>query len=256
MAYLLRPRAGRTVVAAAPWSGRATPERDRGARARRAAAARAGRPTLEQALRRPAARHREQVDGSRRRTPSCAASWARRAPPAAGGRGGRRARPGARGAPARRRRPPARPRRRRCAGCARRVAELEADLGRRPGGPSATERGDGDAARAAAARHGARRRRRGCSASWRCPRSTGSPADRVEAALAAGGLADLVRAGRRWPPTTRRCSSSCCALPRAHLVVDGYNVSKPPGPSSTLEKQREPAARAGSRRCVPAPAPR
>jgi predicted RNA-binding protein with PIN domain len=69
------------------------------------------------------------------------------------------------------------------------------------------------------------------------PPVTGSPADRVEA--------DVAAAGARTPSSSGSLGAASPALleqllamPRARLVIDGYNVSKSAWPSSSLEAQR------------------
>ena len=82
------------------------------------------------------------------------------------------------------------------------------------------------------------------------PRASGAPADRVEADAAEEGVADTVRRRRRR--AARRCSSSYLALPRAHLIVDGYNVSKTAWPQLVAGGPADPAAHRGWRRWWPA----
>ncbi|GAA1152625.1 NYN domain-containing protein [Nocardioides aquiterrae] len=60
------------------------------------------------------------------------------------------------------------------------------------------------------------------------PQVSGAPADRVEA--------DVAEAGHRVP--AQASLEQYLAMPRARLVVDGYNVSKAAWPSSSLEAQR------------------
>ncbi|HEU5035937.1 MAG TPA: NYN domain-containing protein [Nocardioides sp.] len=60
------------------------------------------------------------------------------------------------------------------------------------------------------------------------PQVSGAPADRVEA--------DVAEAGQRVP--SQAALEQYLAMPRARLVVDGYNVSKAAWPSSSLEAQR------------------
>jgi predicted RNA-binding protein with PIN domain len=69
------------------------------------------------------------------------------------------------------------------------------------------------------------------------PAVTGTPGDRVEA--------DVAEAGTRTPSSAGTLGASSAALleqflamPRARLVIDGYNVSKSAWPSSSLEAQR------------------
>ena len=69
------------------------------------------------------------------------------------------------------------------------------------------------------------------------PAVTGAPADRVEAALAD----EDPRAGTTGAvlgPGSSALLEQLMSLPRARLVVDGYNVSKTAWPESTLEAQR------------------
>ncbi|WP_127480364.1 NYN domain-containing protein [Nocardioides pantholopis] len=67
------------------------------------------------------------------------------------------------------------------------------------------------------------------------PPLTGAPGDRVEAAVAATcGPAAAGVAGRLSPAMLEQLLS----MPRARLVVDGYNVSKTAWPDSSLEAQR------------------
>ena len=69
------------------------------------------------------------------------------------------------------------------------------------------------------------------------PAVTGAPADRVEAALAdadpRAGSPGLVIG-----PSGSAMLEQLLSLPRARLVVDGYNVSKTAWPTATLEAQR------------------
>jgi predicted RNA-binding protein with PIN domain len=69
------------------------------------------------------------------------------------------------------------------------------------------------------------------------PAVSGSPGDRVEA--------DVAGAGTRTPSSAGSAGVSSpvlleqlLAMPRARLIVDGYNVSKSAWPSSSLEAQR------------------
>jgi len=65
------------------------------------------------------------------------------------------------------------------------------------------------------------------------PAASGAPADRVEAELAAVGR------GPATPgPTSPVLLEQLLTMPRARLVIDGYNVSKSGWPSSSLEAQR------------------
>ena len=69
------------------------------------------------------------------------------------------------------------------------------------------------------------------------PPVTGGPGDRVEAAVAESGetaRAAAVPSGRSGPAMLEQY----LAMPRARLLVDGYNVSKSAWPASTLEAQR------------------
>lgn len=60
------------------------------------------------------------------------------------------------------------------------------------------------------------------------PQVSGAPADRVEA--------DVAESGQRVP--SQAALDQYLAMPRARLVVDGYNVSKAAWPTSPLEAQR------------------
>jgi predicted RNA-binding protein with PIN domain len=60
------------------------------------------------------------------------------------------------------------------------------------------------------------------------PQVSGAPGDRVEA--------DVAGAGQRVP--SQAALEQYLVMPRARLVIDGYNVSKSAWPSSTLEAQR------------------
>ncbi|MFC7361665.1 NYN domain-containing protein [Nocardioides astragali] len=62
---------------------------------------------------------------------------------------------------------------------------------------------------------------------------TGSPADSVEAALAGVDAAPSSSA-----PATPALLEQTLGLPRARLIIDGYNVTKEAWPSATLEAQR------------------
>jgi predicted RNA-binding protein with PIN domain len=68
------------------------------------------------------------------------------------------------------------------------------------------------------------------------PAVSGNPADRVEAQLADDAGRDAAGAGTR--PVTPALLEQYLAMPRARLLVDGYNVSKAEWPSSSLEAQR------------------
>jgi len=67
------------------------------------------------------------------------------------------------------------------------------------------------------------------------PSNDGRPADRVEIAQAEEGVRSPV-AG--LPVTSPALLEQYLALPRAHLIVDGYNVSMTAWPPSSLELQR------------------
>ena len=60
------------------------------------------------------------------------------------------------------------------------------------------------------------------------PPVSGAPGDRVEA--------DVAEAGQRVP--SQASLEQYLAMPRARLIIDGYNVSKAAWPSSALEAQR------------------
>lgn len=60
------------------------------------------------------------------------------------------------------------------------------------------------------------------------PQVSGAPGDRVEA--------DVAESGQRMP--SHAPLEQYLAMPRARLVIDGYNVSKASWPSSSLEAQR------------------
>jgi predicted RNA-binding protein with PIN domain len=68
------------------------------------------------------------------------------------------------------------------------------------------------------------------------PAVSGSPADRVEAEYAGDAGRDAAGAGAR--PVTPALLEQYLAMPRARLLVDGYNVSKAEWPASSLEAQR------------------
>lgn len=65
----------------------------------------------------------------------------------------------------------------------------------------------------------------------------GVPADRVEAEVAAAGSRTTSAAGALGPDSPVLLER-LLAMPRARLIVDGYNVSKRAWPSSSLEAQR------------------
>jgi predicted RNA-binding protein with PIN domain len=69
------------------------------------------------------------------------------------------------------------------------------------------------------------------------PPASGAPGDRVEASLASEGTRQPTSAGS-LPPTSAALLEQYLALPRARLIVDGYNVSKSAWPASSLEAQR------------------
>jgi len=68
------------------------------------------------------------------------------------------------------------------------------------------------------------------------PAVSGSPADRLEAELSAGASE---RPGTgAGGPSSPALLENYLAMPRARLIVDGYNVSKTAWPESSLEAQR------------------
>ncbi|GAW52490.1 MULTISPECIES: NYN domain-containing protein [unclassified Nocardioides] len=69
------------------------------------------------------------------------------------------------------------------------------------------------------------------------PAVSGSPGDRVEADLAESGARVPSSAGA-WGPSSPALLEQLLAMPRARLIVDGYNVSKSAWPASSLEAQR------------------
>ena len=69
------------------------------------------------------------------------------------------------------------------------------------------------------------------------PNVAGAPADRVEAELATEGPR-APTSGSPTSPTSPALLEQYLAMPRARLIVDGYNVSKTAWPSSSLEAQR------------------
>jgi predicted RNA-binding protein with PIN domain len=69
------------------------------------------------------------------------------------------------------------------------------------------------------------------------PAVTGSPADRVEADLAAPGTRTPSAAGALGAASPALLEQ-LLAMPRARLIIDGYNVSKSAWPTSSLEAQR------------------
>jgi predicted RNA-binding protein with PIN domain len=68
------------------------------------------------------------------------------------------------------------------------------------------------------------------------PTVTGSPADTVDARTAPTGV--TAPGTRAEAPDDPGLLAELLALPRAHLVVDGYNVTKTAWPTATLETQR------------------
>jgi predicted RNA-binding protein with PIN domain len=69
------------------------------------------------------------------------------------------------------------------------------------------------------------------------PPASGTPGDRLEASLASEGTRDPSSAGSLGPASPALLEQYL-ALPRARLIVDGYNVSKSAWPASSLEDQR------------------
>ena len=69
------------------------------------------------------------------------------------------------------------------------------------------------------------------------PAVAGNPADRVEAGLEPEGSRPTSAAGSLGP-SSPALLEQLLAMPRARLIVDGYNVSKTSWPSSSLEAQR------------------
>lgn len=65
------------------------------------------------------------------------------------------------------------------------------------------------------------------------PAVTGAPADAVEEALT-----DERQAPTKTRPPTAKVLERMLGLPRAHLIIDGYNVSKTAWPTASLEGQR------------------
>jgi len=70
------------------------------------------------------------------------------------------------------------------------------------------------------------------------PAVEGSPSDAVEADLAAQGSRTPTGAGS-LPQDDPRLLEQLLTLPRTHLVIDGYNVTKTAWPGSPLESQRD-----------------
>lgn len=69
------------------------------------------------------------------------------------------------------------------------------------------------------------------------PTVTGVPADRVEEDVAQAGTRDSTAAGSLGPGS-QALLEQYLTMPRARLIVDGYNVSKAAWPESSLEAQR------------------
>lgn len=71
------------------------------------------------------------------------------------------------------------------------------------------------------------------------PTVTGAPADRLEAELSAAdpGVRTTSAAGT-FGPSSPALLENYLAMPRARLIIDGYNVSKAAWPESSLEAQR------------------
>ena len=69
------------------------------------------------------------------------------------------------------------------------------------------------------------------------PAVSGSPSDRVEADIAEAGTRTPSYAGTLGP-SSPALLEQLLGMPRARLVVDGYNVSKSAWPRSSLEAQR------------------
>lgn len=69
------------------------------------------------------------------------------------------------------------------------------------------------------------------------PAVTGSPGERVEGELAAEGARASSATGSLGP-SSPALLEHYLAMPRARLIVDGYNVSKTAWPASSLEAQR------------------
>ncbi|MFC5178999.1 NYN domain-containing protein [Nocardioides taihuensis] len=70
------------------------------------------------------------------------------------------------------------------------------------------------------------------------PSASGTPSDRVEAALAAQEGSRPHSGAGALGPSSPALLEQYLAMPRSRLVVDGYNVSKTAWPSSSLEAQR------------------
>jgi predicted RNA-binding protein with PIN domain len=70
------------------------------------------------------------------------------------------------------------------------------------------------------------------------PQVAGAPGDRVEAALAEQGSTRTPSSAGSLGPTSPALLEQYLTMPRARLIVDGYNVSKTAWESSSLEAQR------------------
>ena len=127
-----------------------------------------------------------------------------------------------------------------------RVEELERDLGRRPAGGA---RRAGRRARCGPGCCWTRCSRppRGCAASWPCRRSRARPADAVEAHVAEQGSRDAASGHGSLASDDPALLEQLLALPRVHLVVDGYNVTKTALAGAVAGAAARPAAgRAGA----------
>ena len=69
------------------------------------------------------------------------------------------------------------------------------------------------------------------------PPTSGAPGDRLEASLTSEGARHPTSAGSLGP-TSSALLEQYLGLPRARLIVDGYNVSMSAWPTSSLEAQR------------------
>ncbi len=69
------------------------------------------------------------------------------------------------------------------------------------------------------------------------PGATGSPGDRIEAGLAAEGTREPTSTGS-MAPSSPALLEQYLALPKARLIIDGYNVTKSTWPTLSLEAQR------------------
>ena len=234
VAYLLRPAGlGRT------WS---RPRRDAADAGARAAEPRRGRRAGRAAA--PPARRRSTEELEETRAPAHASrSPAQGREHRAAAQARRRAAPGR----ARPRRPPRRPRprprRARAAAAAApaaaeaevrrlraRVEELERDLGRRP--PDRARRAGRPATlRARLLLDTLLEAAQGLRRELALPRGRGLAGRPGRGARRRAGEPDARPGTARWPSTTRRCSSSCSRLPRAHLSSTATTSPRPPGPS-------------------------